>query len=189
MNDFKEWLSDNLRYFIVGAVVILIIGGAILGIKIYSNAVNGGTNDKPGNVVIEQESDMSETQTETADKKDKEKETDSEKDSEKETKANLIFETEPESKDAPETETQEAPQTEAPQTEPPQTEPPQTEPPKPVYLTITSACYMRSYPDYGDNIIGEYGPGTTVQFLGEEAGWYKVTVNGQTGYMGPKFFE
>lgn len=26
MGDFKEWLSDNLRYFLVGVVVILIIG-------------------------------------------------------------------------------------------------------------------------------------------------------------------
>ena len=25
MGDFKEWLSDNLRYFLVGVVVILII--------------------------------------------------------------------------------------------------------------------------------------------------------------------
>ena len=24
MGDFKEWLSDNLRYFLVGVVVILI---------------------------------------------------------------------------------------------------------------------------------------------------------------------
>jgi predicted negative regulator of RcsB-dependent stress response len=37
MGDFKEWLSDNLRYFLVGVVVILIIGGSILGLKIYSS--------------------------------------------------------------------------------------------------------------------------------------------------------
>ena len=41
MGDFKEWLSDNLRYFLVGVVVILIIGGSILGLKIYSSKVNG----------------------------------------------------------------------------------------------------------------------------------------------------
>ena len=45
MGDFKEWLSDNLRYFLVGVVVILIIGGSILGLKIYSSAVNG--KDEP----------------------------------------------------------------------------------------------------------------------------------------------
>ena len=54
MGDFKEWLSDNLRYFLVGVVVILIIGGSILGLKIYSSAVNGkdektdGENDRKG---------------------------------------------------------------------------------------------------------------------------------------------
>ena len=43
MGDFKEWLSDNLRYFLVGVVVILIIGGSILGLKIYSSKVNGNS--------------------------------------------------------------------------------------------------------------------------------------------------
>ena len=44
MGDFKEWLSDNLRYFLVGVVVILIIGGSILGLKIYSSKVNGNSD-------------------------------------------------------------------------------------------------------------------------------------------------
>ena len=35
MGDFKEWLSDNLRYFLVGVVVILIIGGSNWGYGTY----------------------------------------------------------------------------------------------------------------------------------------------------------
>ncbi len=59
----------------------------------------------------------------------------------------------------------------------------------PTYLTMTGTCYLRSYPDYGDNILGTYGAGTVVRFYGEEAGWYKVEVDGQIGYMGPRFFR
>ncbi|MFR3424049.1 MAG: SH3 domain-containing protein [Lachnospiraceae bacterium] len=66
---------------------------------------------------------------------------------------------------------------------------PQTDAAQPVYMTINSACYMRSYPDYGDNIIGQFEAGTTVEFLGDEGGWYKVSVNGQVGYMGARFFN
>ena len=65
----------------------------------------------------------------------------------------------------------------------------ETEAPQPQYMTINAACYMRSYPDYGDNIIGQFDAGTTVQFLADEGGWYKVSVNGQTGYIGARFFN
>ena len=58
----------------------------------------------------------------------------------------------------------------------------------PVYKTMTGTCYMRSEPDYGDNIIGEYSAGTTVEFLEDVGGWYKVRVDGMTGYMGARFF-
>ena len=78
---------------------------------------------------------------------------------------------------------QEAPaaQTEAPAA--------QTEAPQPTYLTMTGTCYLRSAPDYGDNILGTYQAGTTVLFYGPEEGWYKVEVDGMVGYMGPKFFQ
>ena len=59
----------------------------------------------------------------------------------------------------------------------------------PVYMTSNHTCYLRSEPDYGDNIIGEYYGGTTVEFLGDAGGWYRVRVNGQTGYMGARFFK
>ena len=70
-----------------------------------------------------------------------------------------------------------------------ETQAPQTEAPQPTYLTMTGTCYLRSAPDYGDNILGTYQAGTTVLFYGPEEGWYKVEVDGMVGYMGPKFFQ
>ena len=61
--------------------------------------------------------------------------------------------------------------------------------PNPTYRTIISACNIRSYPDYGDNVIGGLGGGETVLFYGEEAGWYKIEYNGIVGYIGPRFLQ
>jgi uncharacterized protein YgiM (DUF1202 family) len=54
---------------------------------------------------------------------------------------------------------------------------------------VISACNIRSYPDYGDNVIGGLGGGETVLFYGEEAGWYKIEYNGIVGYIGPRFLQ
>lgn len=80
-------------------------------------------------------------------------------------------------------------ETDPPETDPPETDPPETDPPEPVYMTMTGACYIRSYPDYGDNIIGEYPAGTVVEFLEDVGGWYHVQVDGLDGYMGARFFS
>ena len=61
--------------------------------------------------------------------------------------------------------------------------------PSPTYRTVISACNIRSYPDYGDNVIGGLGGGETVLFYGEEAGWYKIEYNGIVGYIGPRFLQ
>lgn len=204
MHDFKEWLSDNLRYFLVGVVVILIIGGSILGLRIYSSAVNG--NDKVA--VIQKNTESQDTEkdtqkeTEKATKKETEKQT--EKQTEKPTEKQTEKQTETQSESSAAGDDgqnasdgangsansqAEIIQPETAQTEAPQPETVQTEPPEPVYLTLNGACYMRSYPDYGDNIIGQYDAGTTVQFLADVGGWYEVSVNGQVGYMGARFFN
>lgn len=197
MKDFKEWLSDNLRYFIIGIAVILVIAAAIIGIRVYSTAVNP---DGEKNVtLIESEKRTGETQSETAketDKKETEKETAKETENKADAKAKeasgteaaetTAAETEAPQTEAPQTE---APQTEAPQTEAPQTEAPQTEPPEPVYMTLNHTCYLRSYADYGDNILGEYYAGTTVEFLADVGGWYEVSVDGMVGYMGARFLN
>lgn len=106
-----------------------------------------------------------------------------------------------ETEKATQKETQKAtqPTTEAPQpatqapTEPPTEAPVETEPPTeavytPVYRTLNHTCYLRSYADYGDNIIAELGEGTVVELL-EDGGWAKVQVDGMVGYVGGKFLQ
>ena len=226
MGDFKEWLSDNLRYFLVGVVVILIIGGSILGLKIYSSKVNG--NSDPA-VIRKNTEAQTETGKETETKKQTEKETkkqteketrnQTEKATEKQTESSTSSNAGTDSKGSTADNSQNGSNfannasqnsggtysngsqssdgtydnagndatTDGNDTQDVTT--PQTDAAQPVYMTINSACYMRSYPDYGDNIIGQFEAGTTVEFLGDEGGWYKVSVNGQVGYMGARFFN
>lgn len=73
------------------------------------------------------------------------------------------------------------------ETDPPQTDPPETDPPEPIYATLNHACYIRSYADYGDNILAEYPQGTVVEILEYDGGWTKVQVDGIVGYLGTKF--
>ncbi|MDD2957387.1 MAG: SH3 domain-containing protein [Lachnospiraceae bacterium] len=80
-------------------------------------------------------------------------------------------------------------ETTAPVTETQAPTEPETEVYQPVYMTMTGACYIRSYADYGDNIIGEYPAGTVVEFLEDVGGWYKVQIDGMVGYMGARFFN
>ena len=214
MGDFKEWLSDNLRYFLVGVVVILIIGGSILGLKIYSSAVNG--KDEPA-LIQKNTQAQTESKKETETKKETEKAT--KKQNEKETKKQTEKTTEKAAEKT--TESQAASSDQTPDgnasddssshgagseqngdtyggndydynydgSQQAEVISQETEAPQPQYMTINAACYMRSYPDYGDNIIGQFDAGTTVQFLADEGGWYKVSVNGQTGYIGARFFN
>ena len=212
MGDFKEWLSDNLRYFLVGVVVILIIGGSILGLKIYSSKVNG--NSDPA--VIRKNT---EAQTETGKETKKQTEKATEKQTESSTSSNAGTDSKGSTADNSQNGSNSA--NNASQNsggtysngsqssdgtydnagndattdgsdysnDTQDVTTPQTDAAQPVYMTINSACYMRSYPDYGDNIIGQFEAGTTVEFLGDEGGWYKVSVNGQVGYMGARFFN
>ena len=212
MGDFKEWLSDNLRYFLVGVVVILIIGGSILGLKIYSSKVNG--NSDPA--VIRKNT---EAQTETGKETKKQTEKATEKQTESSTSSNAGTDSKGSTADNSQNGSNSA--NNASQNsggtysngsqssdgtydnagndattdgsdysnDTQDVTTPQTDAAQPVYMTINSACYMRSYPDYGDNIIGQFEAGTTVEFLGDEGGWYKVSINGQVGYMGARFFN
>ena len=214
MGDFKEWLSDNLRYFLVGVVVILIIGGSILGLKIYSSKVNG--NSDPA-VIRKNTEAQTETGKETETKKQTEKAT--EKQTENSTSSNAGTDSKGSTADNSQNGSNSA--NNASQNsggtysngsqssdgtydnagndattdgsdysnDTQDVTTPQTDAAQPVYMTINSACYMRSYPDYGDNIIGQFEAGTTVEFLGDEGGWYKVSVNGQVGYMGARLIN
>ena len=66
-------------------------------------------------------------------------------------------------------------------------QPVQQETSAPSTATITSACYIRSEPGYGDNIIGSLHGGESVNYYGIVEGWAKIETGGVTGYIGPKF--
>ena len=274
MDDFREWLSDNLRYFLLGFAILAVVIIAVAGIRIYQRVA--GSQKKPtDNIRVESESTSTAGETEAVTERTSESEkkvVSSEKETEAETKAAEAKETEkePEAKIAEETETEtsetHASETQATETAVTETaateavrdpgylkttvtlnlrtEPdgtvinsyaagrivkflgkegswykvlvggregymssdylqevpyeagmenevetePQTEAPAPIYKTLKGACYLRAETSKESQILGTYMAGTTVQFLEDVGGWYKVSVDGMTGYMGAQFF-
>ena len=211
MKQFKEWLSDYLRYFLLLLAAILAFFLILAGVKIYQNSKKPDTANA---IQI-----ITETETETTAKK----QTETEMTSETESESEMTLETESESETEQKTETaadtaetkaetavqaQSSAQTDAAavQTEtaavatekPTETQPPtekatETQPATeteytPVYKTLKGSCYIRSGPSMDAEIIGEYMYGTTVEFLEDVGGWYKVRIDGMVGYMGARFF-
>lgn len=211
MKQFKEWLSDYLRYFLLLLAAILAFFLILAGVKIYQNSKRP---DAANAIQI-----ITETETETTAKK----QTETEMTSETESESEMTLETESESETEQKTETaadtaetkaetavqaQSSAQTDAAavQTEtaavatekPTETQPPtekatETQPATeteytPVYKTLKGSCYIRSGPSMDAEIIGEYMYGTTVEFLEDVGGWYKVRIDGMVGYMGARFF-
>ncbi|MCD8079761.1 MAG: DUF4366 domain-containing protein [Bacteroides sp.] len=54
---------------------------------------------------------------------------------------------------------------------------------------ITSYLNLRSGAGTDYSVIGKLTNGTVVEVLGEESGWYQVTVDGQTGYVYSDYLE
>ena len=56
--------------------------------------------------------------------------------------------------------------------------------------TVTgNGVRVRSGPGTGYNVLGYMNSGSTVSILGEESGWYKITYNGQTGYISADYVK
>ena len=201
MKQFKEWLSDYLRYFLLLLAAILAFFLILAGVKIYQNSKKP---DAANAIQI-----ITETETETTAKK----QTETEMTSETESESEMTLETESESETEQKTETaadtaetkaetavqaQSSAQTDAAavQTEtaavatekPTETQPATETEYTPVYKTLKGSCYIRSGPSMDAEIIGEYMYGTTVEFLEDVGGWYKVRIDGMVGYMGARFF-
>ncbi len=243
MKNFKEWLSDYLRYIMLLLAAVLIFFLVMIGVRLYQH------HSEPdlGNVVeiypetggqteAGQESETaSETESEAAPETESEAESESEKETESEKASEAVTEkkdlsgneSEKENAEAqsekpgtslipedgsgvtitrqseketvPTTGSTSAPTslpTQAPTPTPTPTPTPMPTPtptpmptPEPVYMTLTGSCYLRSGPGYEYEIIGEYIYGTTVRVLDDSTGWYKVEVDGITGYMGGRFFH
>lgn len=205
MKQFKEWLSDYLRYFLLLLAAILAFFLILAGVKIYQNSKKP---DAANAIRI-----ITETETETTAKKQTETEMTSETESESEAESETEQKTET-AADTAETKAETAVQAQssaqtdaaAAQTEtaaaatekPTETQPPtekatETQPATeteytPVYKTLKGSCYIRSGPSMDAEIIGEYMYGTTVEFLEDVGGWYKVRIDGMVGYMGARFF-
>ena len=203
MKQFKEWLSDYLRYFLLLLAAILAFFLILAGVRIYQNSKKP---DAANAIQI-----ITETETETTAKKQTEtkmtSETESESESETEQKTETAADT-AETKAETAVQAQSSAQTDAAaaQTEtaaaatekPTETQPPtekatETQPATeteytPVYKTLKGSCYIRSGPSMDAEIIGEYMYGTTVEFLEDVGGWYKVRIDGMVGYMGARFF-
>ena len=205
MKQFKEWLSDYLRYFLLLLAAILAFFLILAGVRIYQNSKKP---DAANAIQI-----ITETETETTAKKQTETEMTSETESESESESETEQKTET-AADTAETKAETAVQAQssaqtdaaAAQTEtaaaatekPTETQPPtekatETQPSTeteytPIYKTLKGSCYIRSGPSMDAEIIGEYMYGTTVEFLEDVGGWYKVRIDGMVGYMGARFF-
>lgn len=203
MKQFKEWLSDYLRYFLLLLAAILAFFLILAGVKIYQNSKKP---DVANAIQI-----ITETETETTAKKQTETEMTSETESESEAESETEQETAADTagtKAETAVQAQSSAQTDAAtaQTEtaaaatekPTEPQPPtekatETQPATeteytPVYKTLKGSCYIRSGPSMDAEIIGEYMYGTTVEFLEDVGGWYKVRIDGMVGYMGARFF-
>lgn len=203
MKQFKEWLSDYLRYFLLLLAAILAFFLILAGVRIYQNSKKP---DAANAIQI-----ITETETETTAKKQTEtemtSETESESESETEQKTETAADT-AETKAETAVQAQSSAQTDAAaaQTEtaaaatekPTETQPPTEKATEtqsateteytPIYKTLKGSCYIRSGPSMDAEIIGEYMYGTTVEFLEDVGGWYKVRIDGMVGYMGARFF-
>ncbi|MEI3196032.1 MAG: SH3 domain-containing protein [Lachnospiraceae bacterium] len=203
MKQFKEWLSDYLRYFLLLLAAILAFFLILAGVKIYQNSKKP---DAANAIQI-----ITETETETTAKKQTETEMTSETESESESETEQKTETAADTAEtkaetavqaqssaqtdaaAAQTETAAAATEKPTEPQPPTEKATETQPATeteytPVYKTLKGSCYIRSGPSMDAEIIGEYMYGTTVEFLEDVGGWYKVRIDGMVGYMGARFF-
>ena len=207
MKQFKEWLSDYLRYFLLLLAAILAFFLILAGVKIYQNSKKPDAANAIQIITETETETTAKKQTETEMTSETESESESESESETEQKTETAADT-AETKAETAVQAQSSAQTDAAaaQTEtaaaatekPTETQPPtekatETQPATeteytPIYKTLKGSCYIRSGPSMDAEIIGEYMYGTTVEFLEDVGGWYKVRIDGMVGYMGARFF-
>ena len=199
MNDFKEWLSDYLRYFMLAAALLLIFGLIVIGTNIYRSTQQSDDQDVI-EILTETETERitaaeSEIQTETLTESQTEVQSElyteeySETEVQNPTESYTENQTEDEMTAGSEVEFQTEAITETEYTPETETETETETEYVPKYKTLTGSCYIRSAPSMEAEILGEYIYGTTVEFIEDVGGWYKVQIDGMTGYMGARFFD
>ena len=205
MKQFKEWLSDYLRYFLLLLAAILAFFLILAGVKIYQNSKKPDAANAIQIITETETETTAKKQTETEMTSDTESVSVSESETEQktetaadtaETKAETAVQAQSSAQTdaaAAQTETAAAATEKPTETQPPTEKATETQPATeteytPVYKTLKGSCYIRSGPSMDAEIIGEYMYGTTVEFLEDVGGWYKVRIDGMVGYMGARFF-
>lgn len=171
MNDFKEWLSDYLRYFLLGFAILAVVGVAILGITIYKKIVNPAPSTRQEQESDEKQTDGTEDGTEAQTSGTNTTESDTEGTS---TEAQTTEQQTTEQGTEAGSETS----TEAP-----------TEEDTPEYLQLTTGVNLRSGPGTDYSVLDSFEAGRTVKFLGKAGDWYKVRVAGLDGYMSAQYLQ
>lgn len=202
MKDFKEWLSDNLRYVMLGFAVILVIVILVLAFTLLKPYLGGGNTKESNQTTETKTTESNQKKTEkTTDKNESQKssETSTEKESQNQsdtTESTSSAETTKVTEAAAETQTPETdPATQAAEEQVYETEAVWTEPEQVIetpavdlgILTMSQAAYIRQEPSYDGAILGQLEAGQTVTFLEDALGWYKVDANGLVGYVGARF--
>ena len=59
MDDFREWLSDNLRYFMLGGAILVIVLVLIFGVRACVGGKKGNSNEDQTTAQSNQENDPS----------------------------------------------------------------------------------------------------------------------------------
>lgn len=206
MNDFKEWLSDYLRYFLLILAALLVLALAVIGFRVYQAVTSPNVGDADSIEILTEPDTMTDSESESVLTTDTEQTAESK--TEEETADSFAAQTEQTlaegetSVGAPDNtaaqqegtteQTNSAEQTQVPseaETSIPAETTAATESAyEPIYKTLKGSCYIRSGPSMEADIIGEYMYGTTVEFLEDVGGWYKVQIDGMVGYMGARFF-
>ena len=201
MKQFKEWLSDYLRYFLLLLAAVLAFFLILAGVRIYQNVKKPNAANAI-QILTEMETETAarqQTESETASETETESESETEQKTEAVNTAKTKAETAVQTQSSAQTDAAAQSETAATATEKPaETQPPtekatETQPVTeteytPVYMTLKGSCYIRSGPSMDAEILGEYMYGTTVEFLEYVGGWYKVRIDGMIGYMGARFF-
>lgn len=67
MDNFREWLSDNLRYILLGLAVIVVIAVVVVGVRLVGSLIGGGSDDSQLETLppMTETGSESESQTET----------------------------------------------------------------------------------------------------------------------------
>ena len=204
MNNFREWLSDNLRYFLLG------LGIVCVGIAIFFGVRAVNTLSKEAQV----ENEAFEVKIQEKEKERESKENTKEEISNEEevfVSPGTVMEEDVNAQDSlAENNTQVAENAQNNNMEPAgqeensqtenteaeevtneevsnQQETEQTDLLFPRVMTVVSPCNLRPNPGYEGSPLGEIPAGSQVEVLEDAKGWYRINFNGQEGYVGARF--